>query len=234
MNETGTLMLTTASPGLLATLHEALPDLRVRVIGSDVPLARNDGRVWCFVDWLLSDVSGLEMCRRLRARPSTAHAHVTMVLDEDDGDARRRALRAGADDYALGPLDAATIVGRIRHHHTGHAGGLAPIRLHHGDMTLDLAAHYVRWGGKAISLRPNDFRLLAHFVANPDQVFTRNELIATLGKDEAGLDERTVDVWVGRLRRALKSHGVPDPLRTVRSLGYVLDAAESSDLRQAS
>lgn len=232
MHETGTLLLTSASSGLLAALADALPGVRATVIDSDLPAAQFEGRVWCFVDWLLPDVSGLEMCRRLRSRPDTAQAHVTMVLDEDDAEARRRALRAGADDYVLGPLDLGRIVSRIRHHRTT-AASLAPARLQHGDMTLDLAAHYVRWRGRAITLRPNDFRLLVHFVSHPDQVFTRGELIAILGKDEVALDERTVDVWVGRLRRALKSYGVPDPLRTVRSLGYVLDAIDDPDVRRA-
>lgn len=99
-------------------------------------------------------------------------------------------------------------------------------RLRHGDLVVDLAAFAARWQGRVISLRPNEFRLLAHFVAHPDRVFSRADLIASLGKDGDLLDERTVDVWTGRLRRALREHGVPDPLRTVRTVGYVLDSIE--------
>ena len=101
-----------------------------------------------------------------------------------------------------------------------------PSRLRHGELVVDLAAFAARWQGRVIALRPNEFRLLAHFVAHPDQVFSRADLIASLGKDGDLLDERTVDVWTGRLRRALREHGVPDPLRTVRSLGYVLDSIQ--------
>lgn len=99
-------------------------------------------------------------------------------------------------------------------------------RLRHGDLVVDLAAFAARWQGRVISLRPNEFRLLAHFVAHPDRVFSRADLIASLGKDGDLLDERTVDLWTGRLRRALREHGVPDPLRTVRTVGYVLDSIE--------
>ena len=78
-----------------------------------------------------------------------------------------------------------------------------------------------------VPLRPNEFRLLAHFMEHPDQVFSRTALIEQLGKDGEAIDERTVDVWVGRLGRALTAQGAPDPLRTVRALGYVMDSASS-------
>ena len=82
----------------------------------------------------------------------------------------------------------------------------------------------MRFRGNPLPLRPNEFRLLAHFCEHPDQVFSRTALIERIGKDSEAIDERTVDVWIGRLRRSLTGHGVPDPLRTVRSLGYVLDS----------
>lgn len=97
-------------------------------------------------------------------------------------------------------------------------------RLIHGDLAIDMVAFAARFRGRLLALRPNEFRLLAFFVANPDRVFSRRELIESLGKDGELLDERTVDVWTGRLRRALKEQGAPDPLRTVRARGYVLDS----------
>lgn len=99
--------------------------------------------------------------------------------------------------------------------------------LRHGDLTIDLAAFAVRFRGRLVPLRPNEFRLLAHFAANPDRVFSRAAVIESLGKDSGVIDERTVDVWAGRLRRALRAAGAPDPLRTVRSQGYVLDSVEN-------
>lgn len=93
-----------------------------------------------------------------------------------------------------------------------------------GDITVNPAGFQARYRGRLLPLRPSEFRLLEHFIANPDRVFTRAELIQRLGATGDLLDERTVDVWVGRLRRTLRAQGVPDPLRTVRALGYVLDS----------
>jgi two-component system phosphate regulon response regulator PhoB len=90
-------------------------------------------------------------------------------------------------------------------------------------LDIDIAAFQARWHGKPIPLMPNEFRLLRYFVEHPGRVFTRSQLIAALGKHDGPIDERTVDVWVGRLRRALRVAGAGDMLRTVRSLGYVLD-----------
>jgi two-component system phosphate regulon response regulator PhoB len=224
MSDPGTIILTNDEPNLLAVLADRMPGVRILTAGSSPPARREEGRTWCFVDWLLPELSGLEMCRRLRDAPATAHSHITMVLDEDDTEARRRALRAGADDYVLAPLTADLLLDRLRHYRGTANGATAGPRLAHGALTLDLAAHQARWHGRSVPLRPNEFKLLAHFVDHPDQVLSRANLIAMLGKDSEVIDERTVDVWVGRLRRGLKAHGVPDPLRTVRSLGYVLDS----------
>lgn len=188
---------------------------------SELPLL--EGTLWAFVDWVLPEISGLEICRRLRCDPLTAQAHITMMLEEDDQDARRRALRAGADDYMVGPATRTALLDRVLsarpHDHDG-----APARnLALGELSIDLAAFQARWRGKAIPLMPNEFRLLRYLVEHPGRVFTRGQLIAALGKQDHPVDERTVDVWIGRLRRALRTAGAGDPLRTVRSLGYVLD-----------
>ena len=223
MTDSGTILLTSKRPDLLAALSDSMPGLKVLEIGTEPPDRHLPGRVWCFIDWLLPDISGLEMCRRLRAAATTAHSHITLILDEDDGDVRRRAMRAGADDYLIGPLSAELLLGRMQQHLPNTIGAKPQPKLVHGEMTLDLAAHVARWQGTPFPLRPNEFRLLIHFVEHPDQVFSRSSLIQILGKDSQAIDDRTVDVWIGRLRRSLKAQGVPDPLRTVRSMGYVLD-----------
>jgi two-component system phosphate regulon response regulator PhoB len=148
-----------------------------------------------------------------------------MVLEEPSSEAKRRALMAGADDYMVGPLDVTRLLERIE-----SLGGARPSGrqlLVNGPISLDPAAHQVRVDGRVVTIRPNEFRLLAHFIEHPDQVFSRAALIERLGKDGETIDERTVDVWVGRLRRALIAEGAPDPLRTVRSLGYVMDSIEA-------
>ena len=171
-------------------------------------------------------MSGIELCRRLREARSTRSVHITMVLDTGDSEERRRALKAGADDYMTGPLDLHAVLDRMALYEAVGAAPAAPrARIENGDLCIDLAAHQLRYRGQPVPLRPNEFRLLAHFIEHPDQVFSRTALIERLGKDEEAIDERTVDVWVGRLRRSLAVHGAPDPLRTVRALGYVMDSS---------
>jgi two-component system phosphate regulon response regulator PhoB len=191
---------------------------------ADGPSQLVEGPMWAFVNWVMDDLAGLEMCRRLRADPRTSGAHVTMVLETDDLEDRRRALRAGADDYMVGPLDRRAVLDRVfaLQHHQRKRHSVQRIEL--GELAIDLAALQARWAGQAIHLRPNEFRLLRFFAENPDQVHSRTDLIGGLGKLDPPIDVRTVDVWIGRLRRALKSAGAGNPLRTVRSLGYVFDA----------
>ena len=220
-----TILLTSPDPKLLADLRRTQPGVRALPLGPAIPAEPFEGPLWCFVDWLLPDISGLEMVRRLREARATRHGHITMVLEDGDAEERRRALKAGADDYLVGPLNAAILAERLDLYAVAEPRVAAtPGRLQHGALSLDMAAHQVRHEGRPVTLRPNEFRLLAHFLEHPDQVFSRTALIECIGKDSGLLDERTVDVWVGRLRRALAAHGVPDPLRTVRSLGYVLDS----------
>jgi two-component system phosphate regulon response regulator PhoB len=183
-----------------------------------------EGPMWAFVDWAMPDLSGLEMCRRLRADPRTQEAHVTIVLEEDDPDDRRRALRAGADDYVVGPLDRQTILDRVLALQSTHQRRHAIQVIECGQLTIDLGAQQARWGGTPIGLRPNEFRLLRFLAENANRVLSRQELIAGLGKQEPPIDPRTVDVWIGRLRRAFRTAGAGNPLRTVHAMGYVLDA----------
>jgi two-component system phosphate regulon response regulator PhoB len=197
---------------------------------ADLPLL--EGRAWAFVDWLLPALSGLELCRRLRGAVQTEAAQITMILeqvdanydsdDADDHDAKRRALRAGADDYVIGPITRAVLLDQVLSAQL--AGQDAPSRtLRLGELALDLAALQARWKDRPIALMPNELRLLRYLMEQPGRVFSRAQLIAALGKQETPLDERTVDAWVSRLRRALRSAGIGDALRTVRAMGYVLD-----------
>lgn len=225
MNDTVSLLITSPHPGLVSDIACKRPGWRILSLGDMPPSGRLEGKVWGFIDWLGQSMSGLEMCRRLRESEATRGAHLTMVLEEPSSEAKRRALMAGADDYMVGPLDVTRLLERIE-----SLGGARPSGrqlLVNGPISLDPAAHQVRVDGRVVTIRPNEFRLLAHFIEHPDQVFSRAALIERLGKDGETIDERTVDVWVGRLRRALIAEGAPDPLRTVRSLGYVMDSIEA-------
>ena len=222
--ETVTIFLTAELGEALESFeHEGTRFVFAR-LGADGPDRLAEGAVWVFVDWVLPTMAGLEMCRRLRADPRMQDAHVTMVLESGDAEDCRRALQAGADDYLTGPLDRRSVLDRV-------LALRSPLEQRHlakvldlGLLTIDMGSLQARWAGKPVSLRPNEFRLLRFLAENPDRVLTRQALIAGLGKDGDPIDERTVDVWVGRLRRALEAAGAEPPLRTVRSVGYVYDS----------
>ncbi|MBW8755148.1 MAG: winged helix-turn-helix domain-containing protein [Sphingomonadales bacterium] len=186
------------------------------------PLPEVTGTVWVLVDWVLPELSGLEVCRRLRCNPLTASMHITMVLDDDDAAMRRRAIASGANDNLIGPLDRANVLGRLLAREVSDLAHDPSGLVRLDDLIVDISAFQARWRGRPIPMMPIQLRLLRFFMEHPGQIYTRTQLMAALGND-APLEERTVDVWVGRLRRALKGAGAGNLLRTVRSLGYTLE-----------
>lgn len=214
------IVLATYDEVLVGELARLYPDLRHLRLNEIDRQALVDP-LWCFIDWILPDTSGLEVCRRLRAARTTAQTHITLVLEDGEPESRRRALRAGANDYVVGPLNVRQIVERVFRVHAcpGQSHGTRQ----QGALRVDHDAVQARYGDTVVPLRPNEFRLLTLFLESPDRVLSRGELIAVLGKDSAGIDERTVDVWVGRLRRGLAEANAPEFIRTVRQLGYVWD-----------
>jgi two-component system phosphate regulon response regulator PhoB len=219
------ILLTGELEGGFAPFRHADLELVLHRWSAAAQLPLIDGSLWAFVDWVLPEMSGLELCRRLRCDPGTAFAHITIVLEEDDQEDRKRALRTGADDYVVGPLTRTMLLDRVLSGNMTQVSEAEGRKVALGELVIDIPAFQARWQGKAISLMPNELRLLRYFVEHPGRVFTRTQLISALGKQEPAIDERTVDVWIGRLRRALKAVGAGNPLRTVRSLGYVFDQA---------
>jgi len=197
------------------------------LLTSDGPRQLVEGHSWAFVDWVMDDLSGLEMVRRLRADPRMADAHITMVLEEDDAEDRRRALKAGADDYAIAPLDRQSMLDRVLALNPGERITVAERLIEHGDLVINSGSEQARWKGERIALRPNEFRVLRYLAENPDRLFTRQDLIDALGKDGDPEYLRTVDVWIKRLRFGLREVGAGDLLRTVHGKGYVFDAPET-------
>jgi two-component system, OmpR family, phosphate regulon response regulator PhoB len=177
---------------------------------------------WVLVDWVPRALSGLEICRRLRCNPRTAQAHITMVLEEEDGVARRRSIASGADDCLVAPIDRTKLLSRVLGQDVPGLDQEPNAIVQHNDLVVDICAFQVRWRDKPIPMMPTQLRLLRFFMEHPGQIYTRTQLMAALG-NEAPLDERTVDVWIGRLRSALKTAGAGNLLRTVRSLGYTLE-----------
>ena len=196
---------------------------RFTLLPPEGPLYLMDGRAWVFVDWVMETLSGLEMVRRLRANPRMGDAHITMVLEEDDPEDRRRALKAGADDYAIGPLDRQAMLDRVLALFAQRHSANLPQTLEFGELQINVAGEQARWNGELIGLRPNEFRVLRFMAENPNRVLSRQELIDALGKDGDPEYLRTVDVWIKRLRQGLRDAGAEQLLRTVHGRGYVLD-----------
>jgi two-component system phosphate regulon response regulator PhoB len=187
------------------------------------PLVRQaGGRI--FVDWILPNLSGPELCRHIRSGDDNGWHHITLVLERDDDNLRRQALRAGADDYLVGPLSFEKVVAKLAASNKAVMSAPNPEeRLIQGQLVIDEAARLVTYGRKVVHLMPNEFGLLRVLMTSPNRIFSRGEIISALGKSEGPVEERTVDVWIGRLRRALTEAGAKRDLRTVRGAGYILD-----------
>jgi len=175
------------------------------------------------LDWMIEGVSGIEVCRRLRRRSGTAHVPIIMLTARGEESDRIRGLQTGADDYVTKPFSPRELIARVGAVLRRVRPALAGELLTYGDIEMDVDAHRVRRGGRAISLGPTEFRLLKHFLEHPARVFSRERLLEAVWSHDADIDARTVDVHVRRLRQALNADSRPDLIRTVRSAGYSLD-----------
>jgi two-component system phosphate regulon response regulator PhoB len=185
-------------------LREQLPDLVV-------------------LDWMLPGLSGIELCRRIRARKETERLPVIMLTARGEEGDRVRGLATGADDYIVKPFSVPELLARIRallrRAKPAHVASL----LVAGDLEMDRETHRVRRAGQELHLGPTEFKLLEFLMQSPGRVFSREQLLDSVWGHDVYIDERTVDVHVGRLRRALNLPNQPDPIRTVRGSGYSFD-----------
>ncbi len=175
------------------------------------------------LDWMLPKVSGIEVCRRLRGRAPTRNVPVVMLTARGEESDRIRGLDTGADDYVIKPFSMAELTARIRAVLRRIRPGLAEDRVVHGDIVLDRVAHRVKRSGREIHLGPTEFRLLDYLIQHPGRVFSREQLLDAVWGSDVYVEARTVDVHVGRLRKALNRENGDDPIRTVRSAGYSLE-----------
>ena len=175
------------------------------------------------LDWMLPKVSGIEVCRRLRARNETRNIPIIMLTARGEETDRIRGLDTGADDYIVKPFSMSELSARIRAVLRRLRPGLAEDRVRIGDLVIDRVAHRVRRGGQEIHLGPTEFRLLDYLMQHPGRVFSREQLLDAVWGSDVYVEARTVDVHVGRLRKALNVDGTVNPIRTVRSAGYSLD-----------
>ncbi len=177
------------------------------------------------LDWMLPKISGIELCRRLRGRSETRNMPIMMLTARGEESDRIRGLDTGADDYVTKPFSMTELAARIRAVLRRIRPGLAEDRVSQGDIIMDRVAHRVRRGGREIHLGPTEFRLLDYLMQHPGRVFSREQLLDSVWGSDVYVEARTVDVHIGRLRKALNTDEEVDPIRTVRSAGYSLDVS---------
>jgi two-component system phosphate regulon response regulator PhoB len=175
------------------------------------------------LDWMLPGVSGVELCRRLRMQKQNERLPVIMLTARGEENERVRGLATGADDYIVKPFSLPELIARIRALlRRTNPSRIAHV-MQHGDIELDRETRRVRRGGTELHLGPTEFRLLEFLMQTPGRVFSRSQLLDAVWGHDVYIDERTVDVHVGRLRKALTHGKGRDPLRTVRGVGYAFD-----------
>jgi two-component system phosphate regulon response regulator PhoB len=176
------------------------------------------------LDWMLPGVSGIELCRRLRQKTGTVGLPLIMLTARSEETDRVRGFETGADDYVVKPFSVNELVARAgRLLRRAHPQLLAEV-IQVGDIELDRTAMIVRRRGQTVHLGPTDYRLLEFMMQSPGRVFSREQLLNNVWGDDVYIDDRTVDVHIGRLRKALLAAWDTDPIRTVRGAGYSLNA----------
>ncbi|MBL8573030.1 MAG: phosphate regulon transcriptional regulator PhoB [Hyphomicrobiaceae bacterium] len=196
-------------------------DLRLRETTPDLVL----------LDWMLPGLSGIEICRRLRGRAETERLPIIMMTARGEETERIRGLATGADDYVVKPFSVPELMARVRAILRRAKPETVTTQLRAGDIELDRETHRVRRGGRELHLGPTEYRLLEFLMKTPGRVYSREQLLDGVWGRDVYVDERTVDVHVGRLRKAINRAKDKDPIRTVRGAGYAFD--EKFQLKQA-
>ncbi len=175
------------------------------------------------LDWMLPKVPGIEVCRRIRGRTDARNTPIVMLTARSEESDRIRGLDTGADDYVTKPFSMSELLARLRAVMRRIRPGLAEDKVRVGDLMIDRAAHRVKRAGREVHLGPTEFRLLEYMMQHPGRVFSREQLLDAVWGSDVYVEARTVDVHIGRLRKALNIETEEDPIRTVRSAGYALD-----------
>ncbi|MBT5013027.1 MAG: phosphate regulon transcriptional regulator PhoB [Rhodospirillaceae bacterium] len=175
------------------------------------------------LDWMLPGMSGVDLCRRLRANDATRAIPIVLLTARGEEDDRVRGLDSGADDFVVKPFSPREVMARVRSLLRRARPALSEESLSYGDIEMDLAGHKVRRAGKALHLGPTEFRLLRALMERPGRVLSRDRLLDLAWGREIYVEDRTVDVHIRRLRKALNENGGTEIIRTVRGEGYALD-----------
>ncbi|MEM1378590.1 MAG: phosphate regulon transcriptional regulator PhoB [Pseudomonadota bacterium] len=175
------------------------------------------------LDWMLPGVSGIELCRRLRARSESATLPIIMLTARGEESERIRGLTTGADDYVVKPFSTPELMARIKAMLRRARPEIVADVIEVGDIEMDRATHRVYRNKYEVRLGPTEFRLLEFLLQSPGRVFSRAQLLDGVWSDNIDVDDRTVDVHIGRLRKSINIGRVSDPIRTVRGAGYALE-----------
>ena len=175
------------------------------------------------LDWMLPGLSGIELTRRWRSRDETARTPIIMITARGEEEERVRGLANGADDYVVKPFSMPELVARIQALLRRSSPQLLANVLRAGDLEIDRQSHRVRRAGRDLHLGPTEYRLLEYLMRHPGRVYSREQLLDGVWGNDVYVDERTVDVHVGRLRKAINRGKNHDPIRTVRGAGYAFD-----------
>ena len=174
------------------------------------------------LDWMMPVLSGIEVCRRLKSRPETRNIPIIMLSARTEEVDKVRGLETGADDYVIKPYSVVELMARLRSQLRRVRPSTVGLRLEFDDIVLDAETHKVSRSDLPLKLGPTEFRLLSTFMEKPGRVWSREQLLDRVWGRDIYVDTRTVDVHIGRLRKALTQHGGTDPVRTVRGAGYAL------------
>ncbi|MFO1088490.1 MAG: phosphate regulon transcriptional regulator PhoB [Hyphomicrobiales bacterium] len=175
------------------------------------------------LDWMLPGISGIEVCRMLRSKPETRSIPIVMLTARGEESERIRGLSTGADDYVVKPFSVPELMARVKSILRRANPESVADTLKAGDINLDRRNRRVTRGSRDIELSPTEFRLLEHLMQSPGRVYSRGQLLDAVWGRDVYIDERTVDVHVGRLRKAIMRGREQDPIRTVRGMGYAFD-----------
>jgi two-component system phosphate regulon response regulator PhoB len=179
------------------------------------------------LDWMLPKVSGIELCRRLRNRSETQSLPIILLTARGEEADRIRGLTTGADDYITKPFSVQELMARIKALLRRSVPERVSDVLVSGEITMDRSAHKVMRGAREVRLGPTEYKLLEVFLESQKRVLSRGQLLDRVWGQSAEIDERTVDVHIGRLRKSLVRGSDSDPIRTVRGAGYVFDGRET-------
>ncbi|MFM1975555.1 MAG: hypothetical protein RL145_401 [Pseudomonadota bacterium] len=215
------ILISKPSPQMLIELVRQRPEWDFIPLDLEPPTKLPSREIWAFVGWGDGIQSGLKICRTLRKLAPSARLHIYMVLRVEEIEEYGAVLKSMEIDAVRGPLSARRVIESVES--CPEFDGQYPVRFEIGDLLIDARAHLVRIKGKSVSLTPTEFKILVHLLKNAGRIVSRSEFILTIGKNGRDVQERSIDVWISRLRRILSTNSTQLAIRNVKGKGYVID-----------